>query len=44
MRVATEWTNALGYAVFAVIKAIFSNPNGLEMIMNYLQTIVSIYK
>ena len=35
----------LGYALFAVIKMIFRNPNGLEMInMNYIQTIVSINK
>ena len=34
MRDATECNNLIGYALFAVIKAIFSNPNGLEMIMN----------
>ena len=44
MRDATEYTNSVWYALFAVIKAIFSNPNGLEMIMNYIQTIVSINK
>ena len=36
MRDATECINAIGYALFAVIKAILSNPNGLEMIMNYI--------
>ena len=34
MRDATECTNPIGYALSVVIKAIFSNPNGLEMIMN----------
>ena len=33
-RVATECINSIGYALFAVLKAIFSNPNGLEKIMN----------
>ena len=33
---ATECINPIGYALFAVIKAIFSNPNGLEMIMDYI--------
>ena len=36
MREATECINSIGYALFAVIKAIFRNPNGLEMIMNYI--------
>ena len=36
MRDATEYMNSIGYALFAVIKAIFSNPNALEMIMNYI--------
>ena len=47
MRDATECINSIGYALFAVIKvskgekiksskAIFSNPNGLEMLMNYI--------
>ena len=34
--------NSLGYGLFAVIKAIFSNSSDLELIMNYVQTIVSI--
>ena len=36
MRDATECINSIGYALFAVIKAIFSDPNGFEMIMNYI--------
>ena len=36
MRDATECINSVGYALFAVIKAIFCTPNGLEMIMNYI--------
>ena len=32
MRDATECTNSIGYAMFAVIRAIFSDPNALEMI------------
>ena len=44
MRDATECINSLGYALFAVIKAIFNNPNGLKMIMKYIQTSVSINK
>ena len=36
MRDATEYINSIGYALFAVIIAIFSNGNGLEMIMNYI--------
>ena len=36
MRDAIECINFIGYALFAVIKAIFSNPNGLEMNMNYI--------
>ena len=32
------------YGLFAVIKAIFSNQNDLDMIMNYIQTIISIKK
>ena len=44
MRDATEDIDSAGYALFAVIKTIFSNPNGLEMIMNYIQTNVSINK
>ena len=31
---ATECIKSIGNALFAVFKAIFSNPNGLEMIMN----------
>ena len=33
---ATECIKSIGNALFAVFKAIFSNPNGLEMIMNYI--------
>ena len=46
MRDATECVNSesIGYGLFAVIKAIFSNPNDLELIVNYIQTIVSINK
>ena len=36
MRDATECINSIGIALFAVIEAIFSNPKGLEMIMNYI--------
>ena len=36
MRDATECTNSIGYALFAVIKAIFSNPNALEMTNYYI--------
>ena len=32
----TEYTNSIGHALYAVIKTIFSNPNGLEMIMTYI--------
>ena len=35
MRDATQLINSIGYALFAFIKAIYSNPNDLEMIMNY---------
>ena len=35
-------SSPVGYALFAVIKATFSNPNGLEIIMNYIQTILAI--
>ena len=42
MRDATECINSVGYAFFVVIKAIFSNPNGLKMTMNHIQTIVSV--
>ena len=31
MRDATEGFNSIRYALFAVIQAIFSNPNGLEI-------------
>ena len=41
---ATECVNSIGYGLFAVIKAIFSNRNDLEFIMNYLKTNVSINK
>ena len=40
MRDATDCTNSIGYGLFAVIKAIFSNNNDLKLIMNYIQTIV----
>ena len=36
MRDATEYINSIGYALFAVNIAIFSNGNGLEMTMNYI--------
>ena len=36
MRYATECINSIGFALFAVIKGIFSKQNGLEMIMNYI--------
>ena len=36
MRDTFECINSIGYALFAVIKAIFINRNGLEMIMNYI--------
>ena len=42
MRDATECINSVGYALFVVIKAIFSNPNGSEMIINYIQTSLAI--
>ena len=35
MQDATECINSIWYALLAVIKAILSNPNGLEMVMNY---------
>ena len=41
MRDATECINLIGYALFAVIKAIISNPNGLEMIMNYIYKLIN---
>ena len=36
MRDDIECINSIEYALFAVIKVIFSNPNGLEFIMNYI--------
>ena len=36
MRDATECTNSIGYALFAVIRAIPSDPNALEIIMYYI--------
>ena len=36
MQDSTECIDSKAYALFAVIKAIFSNPNGFEMIMNYI--------
>ena len=41
MRDATECINLIGYALFVVIKAIISNPNGLEMIMNYIYKLIN---
>ena len=38
MRDATECINSIVYALFAVIKAIFSNPYGFEMILYYIFT------
>ena len=37
MRDTTECINSIGYALFAVIKAIFINRNSLEMIMNFIK-------
>ena len=34
MRDAKECINSVGYTLFAIIIAIFSNPNGLEIIIN----------
>ena len=33
---ATECINYIGYALFAVIKAVLIKPNGLEMTLNYI--------
>ena len=41
MRDATECINLIGYVLFAVIKAIISNPYGLEMIMNYIYKLIN---
>ena len=41
MRDVTGSVNSIGYGLFAVIKALFSNRNYLELIMNNIQTIVS---
>ena len=41
MRDATECIYSIGYALFAVIKAIIGNPNGLEMIMNYIFILIN---
>ena len=40
MRDARECINSIGYVLFAVIKAIFSNRYDFDLIMNYVQTIV----
>ena len=39
MRDAKESVNSIGYkyGLFAVIQALFSNRNDLELIMNYIQ-------
>ena len=37
-----ECVKSIGHGVFAVIKVILSNRNDLELIMNYIQTIVSV--
>ena len=36
MQDVIECIKSIWYALFAVIKKIFSKPNGLEMIMNYI--------
>ena len=36
MRDATKYINSIEYALFAVIIAIYSNGNGLKMIMTYI--------
>ena len=36
MQDAIECIHSIVYAMFAVIKAIFSNPNGLKLIMSYI--------
>ena len=43
-RDATECVISIGYGLFAVNEAIFSNLNDLELIMNSIQTIVAIKK
>ena len=40
LRDARECINSIGYVLFAVIKAIFSNQNDFDLIMKYVQTIV----
>ena len=37
MRDATESVESIGYGLFAVIKALFSNRNYLELIINNIQ-------
>ena len=44
IRDATECLKSIGYELFTVIKALCSNQNDLEFIMNYFQLIVSIKK
>ena len=39
---ARECINSIAHGLFAVIKAIISNQNDLNLIMNYIQRIVSI--
>ena len=41
MQDTTECINSIGYAVFAVIKAISINRNGLEMIMYFMFSFIS---
>ena len=44
IRDARECINSIEYVLFAVVKAIFSNRYDLDLIMNYIQTIVTINK
>ena len=44
MRDAMDCINSIGYGLFAVINAIFSKQNDLELIKNYISTVVSINK
>ena len=41
---ATESVNSIGYGLFAVIKTLFSNQNDLDLMMNFIRTILSIKK
>ena len=42
MRDVTECVYSIGYVLLAVIKAIVSNRNDLDLVMNYIQTLLSI--